>query len=104
MKKKLFAVLAATLTMATLSLSACGSSTSKIVFKNYWNFNTAAGIVENIDETLVYDVSYTSYNSQINYELDYDGTYTTNLVLLGDGTYQFSTELTMDVTYTLNGI
>lgn len=104
MKKKLFAVLAATLAGATLSLSACTSGDSKIVFKNYWNFVTEYTSNEPIDETLVYDVSYTSYDSDINYDLDYDGTYTTRLVSQSNDTYLFTSNLEVTVTFTVNGV
>ncbi|MBQ8343078.1 MAG: hypothetical protein IJY21_03105 [Clostridia bacterium] len=104
MKKKLFAVLAATLAGATLSLSACTSGDSKIVFKNYWNYDTEYTSNQLIDETLVYDVSYTSYNSNINYTLDYDGTYTTRLVSQSNDTYLFTSDLDVTASFTVNGV
>ena len=102
MKKKLFAVLAATLAGATLSLTACSSGESKIIFKNYWNYDTEYTSNERIDETLVYDVTFTPVNSgAINYGLDYKGTYTTHLVSQTDDTYLFTSVLDIDVTFTV---
>ena len=104
MKKKLFAVLAATLAGSTLFLSACTAGDSKIVFKNYWNYNTESTSNERIDETLVYEVSYTSYGGDINYTLDYDGTYTTRLVSKSNDTYEFTSELDVTASFTVNGV
>ncbi len=104
MKKKLFAVLAATLAGTTLSLSACTSGDSKIVFKNYWNYDTEYTSNESIDETLVYDVSFTpNKDSAINYEIDYDGTYTTHLKSQSNEIYEFTSTLEITVRFTLNG-
>ncbi len=103
MKKKLFGLLAATLAGSTLFLSACTAGDSKIVFKNYWNYNTESTSGEQIDETLVYEVSYVSYGSNINYTLDYDGTYTTRLVSKSNDTYEFTSELDVTVSFTVNG-
>ena len=94
MKKKLFAVLAATLAGATLSLSACSSGDSKILFKNYWNLNTESTSNAKIDETLLYKVSYLSYGGNINYTLDYDGTYNTRLVSKSNDTYESPSRFT----------
>ena len=109
MKKKLFAVLAATLAGATLSLSACTSGDSKITFNNYWNIYTEDTYTSNetIDETLTYDVSYKSgdNDSAINYEIDYDGEYITHLYSKPDapGVYVFISDLDVAVTFTING-
>jgi hypothetical protein len=107
MKKKLFAVLATMLAVSTLSLSACTSGNSKITFKNYWNVNTEYTSNETINETLTYDVSYLpSGNGAINYVLDYEGTYTTNLYLKSsaDDVYVFTSDLVVDATFMVNGL
>ena len=103
MKKKLFAVLAATLAGATLSLSACTSGSSKITLKNYWNVNTDYTSNETIDETLTYAVSYESYESEaINYDLDYDGTYQTTLTWdATNNLYVFTSKLQIKATFTV---
>ena len=104
MKKKIFAALAATLVGATFAFSGCTSGESKIVFGNYWNYNTEPTSHETIDETLEYEVSFTQTDSAfINYELDYDGTYVTRLLSQSGGTYLFTSQLTVDVTFTVNG-
>ncbi len=105
MKKKLFAVLAATLACTTLSLSACTSGDSKIIFKNYWNYDTEYTSNESIDETLVYDVSFTpTYGNTINYKIDYDGTYTTHLKSQSNEIYEFTSTLDITLVFTLNGV
>lgn len=102
MKKKLFAVLAATLAGATLSLTACSSGESKIIFKNYWNYDTEYTSNAEIDETLVYEVLFTPVNSgAINYGLNYKGEYTTHLVSQTKDTYLFTSVLDIDVTFTV---
>lgn len=103
MKKKLFSILAATLAGTTLSLCACTSGDSKIVFKNYWNLNTEYTSNESINETLVYNVSFDADDS-MPYGLDYDGTYTTTLCRSQNSeTYTFTSTLDVRVSFTVNG-
>lgn len=104
MKKKLFAILAATLAGTTLSLCACTSGDSKIIFKNYWNVNTEYTSNEPIDETLVYDVSFDA-SDNLPYGLDYEGTYTTTLYRSQNSeTYTFTSTLDVTVSFTVNGV
>lgn len=104
MKKKFFAAIAATLAGTTLCLSACTAGDSKILFGNYWNKNTEPTAQETLNETLVYDVSFEKQESSfINYELDYDGEYTTTLTSQPGNRYKFTSTLTVDVTFTVNG-
>lgn len=103
MKKKVFGLLAATLAGSTLFLSACSAGDSKIVFKNYWNYNTESTSNELIEETLRYEVSFLSYDSGMNYALDYEGTYETKLVSKSNDTYEFTSTLDLTVSFTVNG-
>lgn len=103
MKKKLFAVLAATLAGTTLSLSACTSGDSKITFRDYWNVTPSLTAEEPINETLTYDVAFESYNSEsINYDIDYKGTYTTTLMWdYKESLYVFTSNLDVETTFTV---
>ena len=100
--KKLFPLLA--LIMGLSTFAGCTNTDQKIMFEPYWNEHSNAGDIE-IDETLTYTVDFTSNNSSlINYTLDYDGTYTTHLVVEtvnGDLVYTYTTNLSLIATYTL---
>lgn len=102
-RKKLTALLATVLSVSVLS--ACTGVNSKIAFKNYWNENSIIPTTE-IDETLVYDVTFEKSASafQSAFTMQYtNGTYTTHLVsktIEGKAAYEYTTTLDIDVSYT----
>ncbi len=100
--KKLMPLLALVLCLS--SIGGCTKTDEKIPFGNYWN--TASLTNADIDETLVYDVRFDgNNNSMFNYKLSYEnGKYVTHLINStenGENIYIYTTELTIDVVYTL---
>ena len=102
--KKLIPVLA--LTTCFTCLGSCAQTDQKISFGNYWQTNSL--ITENIHEKLVYDVEYVDEDTAMfKYTVNYtDGQYTTELTTAtenGKNILVYKTELSIKVTYTLNG-
>lgn len=105
--KKLIPALA--LSVCLTALCGCTNTDQKLSFYGYWHTNSIA-VDTNIHETLVYDVTEklsANISNLIGYELSYsDGTYTTELKNEnrdGKSLYVYKTELSIKVTYTLNG-
>lgn len=80
-----------------------------VSFGNYWEKVSLAP--EGIDETLVYNVRLEKTGNTLwGYSLDYtNGVYNTHLASITDETnslpgYSYTTELTIDATYTCNGV
>lgn len=97
--KKLATVLA--LTLSVVGLSACTQADEKIEFNRYWNDN--AQVSENVYERLEYSVDFKASTSSYvdSYKINYtDGTYVTELTTCDDGTFLYTTELSLKVTYT----
>ncbi|MBQ7323156.1 MAG: hypothetical protein IJW96_01155 [Clostridia bacterium] len=91
------------LLLALSTFSGCASA-SKTTFNNYWN--TDALVMEALNETLTYDVTFEGNADYYGYQLRYEnGSYTTELVTSvsesGQNLYTYKTELNIDVIYTL---
>ena len=100
--KKIISLLACAL--SALSLTACTGDTAAEL-KNYWEKDVLAP-QPILTETLTYAVSFKAESgmNQIGYAFDYaNGLYTTVLNKKTDGTYEYTTSLTIDITYTLDG-
>lgn len=104
--KKLLPILATLLAVGPLGLSACAGNT-KIVFGNYWDTNYDPATHSNINETLTYDVSFDAGTSSlVDYKVSYAGEYVTNLrseLYEGHRAYVFTTSMTLNVTFDLDG-
>ena len=108
MKKKILATIA--LALSAMTLTACGAN-SKPSFAPNWQSNSLSKEFKQSTETLVYNVSFTASNFlqadyfSVNYCTDGEAsnTYTTTLECLEDGTYKYSTDLSVNVTYTMAG-
>ena len=107
MKRK-FGVCLATVLLCSAFLGGCTGGSEKVVFNEYWfkdsNFATTGA------ETVSYDVSFQEGSGfgDGKLELDYTGTYTTTLLpkqTYNDetGVYYYETNLTLDVTFMVNG-
>lgn len=98
--KKALSLCAVALTLALFSSCA---ATNKVNFEHYWDSDSLLP-AQNIHETLTYDVTFDSENaSSLGYELTYtNGIYTTDLVF-ANGNYTYTSNFSIDVTYTLNG-
>lgn len=102
--KKLLPILAVTLAAAVFSGCSTGSKT--VEFKNYWLKDLTAASVEQYEETLSYNVTFEKESGvdSMAYDLDYqNGSYTTTLKHYSDGKCEFTTKLTIDAVYTLEG-
>lgn len=102
--KKFLAAIA--LTLAATTLTACGDNDQSIDFSTYWN--ATWNVSKQIDETLVYDVTFENTNSSstVNYGLDYkDGTFTTHLVEdpLKPYHYTYTTTFSITAVYSYDG-
>ena len=98
--KKIISICARALSAAIFS--GCTGGARKTPFSTYWNQN--ALVVENIHETLVYDVTFEG--SGAGYSLSYaNGVYKTELKSAvnenGENIYVYKTELSIDVTFAL---
>ena len=103
-KKKILAIFALALSITTLS--SCTNTDQTITFSSYWNENSLA--VTSIHETLEYDVGFEKGSgfSAVNYNLDYNGKYTTELkseTENGRSIYVYKTKLDVTATYTYKG-
>ncbi len=100
--KKLALLLAAVVSVS--AFAACGKTNKKTVFSDYWQYSSLAG-GSVVDETLTYKVEFKkgSSASSLGYNFEYGvGSYVTTLKSTADGnSYEYTTELTMPVTYTL---
>lgn len=109
MKKKRFASI---LLVAPLMLFAACSSTPKLVLEANWFVNpSVSDILDDFEETLEYEVSFEKSASAANgrFTMDYPngGTYSVKFedgTKDGKKTYVYSTELKMQVRYTLDGV
>ncbi len=97
--KKILSAIA--LTICATTLTACGNTSEKVTFKEYW-LEDANVTPATVLETLTYDVSFkkaTGLNE--GYTIDYkNGVYTTKLTL-NEGVYRYETSLNIDVIYTV---
>ncbi len=96
--KKLIPTLA--LLVSVVGLSACMKTDEKIEFNRYWNDN--AQVSETVSERLEYAVNFKANASSYidTYKVNYsNGTYVTELTTNEDGTYLYTTELSLTVTY-----
>jgi len=92
--------LALTAVLAFSSLAACGNTDNKLIFSDYWEYNSLAPSSA-IQETLEYKVTFEKGAGldMINYSLSYgEGSYVTTLKSQGQG-YVYTTLLTMPVTF-----
>ncbi len=105
MKKKLFATIA--LTLSTLTLASCSTSNKTLTFKSNWEETILSEADAASVEELTYSVEHeeSTFLHKDFYTVKYGakeaGVYTTKLKYLTDGTYLYTTSLTMDVTFTL---
>lgn len=109
MKKKLFAALA--LALSTVALASCGANNQKLIFSANWQQQTLKELSDATAEELTYEVKFeeNSFLQKEYFTVEYcgknnsnPGTYTTKLEYLPENsTYRYSTELTIDVTFTL---
>ncbi len=109
MKKKIFAALA--LALSTVALASCGASNQKLIFNANWQQQTLKEFSDASAEELTYEVKFeqSSFIQKESFTVEYcgknnstPGTYTTKLEYLPENsTYRYSTELTIDVTFTL---
>ena len=96
--KKIALALAATLALS--SLAACGDTDQKIIFNDYWEFNSLVSS-SSIDETLEYKVTHEKGGGLdvLGYSVSYgEGKYVTNLKTHPQG-YIYTTSLTIPVTF-----
>lgn len=102
--KKLLSFLAVTL--SAVAFSGCTSGSKTVEFKNYWLKDSLATSVEQYEETLVYNVTFQKESGldSMSYDLDYqNGSYTTTLKHYSDGKCEYTTKLTVDVVFTVDG-
>ncbi|MBO5362762.1 MAG: hypothetical protein J6A46_00365 [Clostridia bacterium] len=98
--KKLFSLFAVGL---ALSLFSGCAPANKVNFRNYWDSNSLSNVAEDIRETLEYDVTFVKATPTVDYEISYsNGKYKTELTY-ENGQYTYTTSLSIEVTYTLNG-
>ena len=86
------------------ALAGC-TGDQEATFNNYWEKDVLAPQTT-LTETLVYNVTFEKEAglNQVNYYLAYsNGTYTTVLNKKSDGPYEYTTSLTIDVTFTPDG-
>ncbi len=106
MKKKILATIA--LTLSAITLTACGA-TSKPSFTPNWQSNSLSKEFKQSTETLVYDVTFekSDFLQSEYFSVQYctngeaSNSYTTTLECLDDGTYKYSTDLSVNLTYTM---
>lgn len=110
MHKKVSKILTSVASMALCAsfLTACGATDNHVAFSLYWHENTATA-QPGKTEKLTYDVTYEKGSGlNLNYTVNYtNGKYQTNLTsytVEGQLTYKYETSLTIDVTYTCNGV
>ena len=102
-RKSIFSCIALLLTASCLT--ACANTNQKVVFSSNWQNDNIVSI-NDLTETLEYDVTFEKSSAANEYQIDYtNGKYTTLLKMeqLGDRTiYAYETTLTIDVTYEFN--
>ena len=95
--------------LSTLMVTACSASNTKPSFYPNWQSNTLKE-TKSTTETLIYDVTFdaTSFLKQAYFSVEYcgkdnatPGTYTTTLESLDNGTYKYTTDLSVPVTFTM---
>ncbi len=97
--KKLFSLCALAI---TLSFFGGCAAANKVNFDNYWDTDSLLS-AQNIQEKLEYKVEFEKNSTSFGYELSYEnGKYMTELIYQ-NGNYTYTTNLSIDVTYTLNG-
>ena len=104
MKRKLITP-ALTAILGVSLLSACGTN-YKVSFEDYWKQTVNQTILQNVSEVCEYDVTFTAGENDA-YLLKYqNGTYTTTFTSETNNnntTYSYSTELSIQVQYTVDG-
>ena len=100
--KKLIPILA--LILGLSSFASCTPGDQTVELYPHWGTNQTAD--STFSEELTYDVTFEKGSglSAIGYDLTYkNGKYTTKLVEQKDGSYEYTTTLTIDAVYTLDG-
>ena len=100
--KKLIPILAIMLSLSSFASCTAGNQTLELAA--YWGTNKTPDVT--YTEELEYDVTFTKGDGlkTVGYDLNYlNGKYKTKLEQKQDKTYEYTTELTIDVLYTLDG-